>query len=224
MDVGESIETAERARAVAEAATESRLELLTALVLASAGLASAWASFQGGLWDKREAEYYARTNSALTESSQLFLRSGQEQGTSAALFLQWLDASANGQTLRADVIANHMPPWFAGEFARWRKALPTDLSTLRPNSPLPAFEGPSLARSQQMQARAEAARVEAERAGRTGDGYDVSNVILATALFLAGIASILHRPTARRLVVLLGGVLALGAIVAMVMMPALAPG
>lgn len=89
---------------------ELRFKFTTALVLAVAGLASAWASFQGGLWDKLESEQYALANSHLTESSQLLIRSGQEQAFGAALFLQWLDAMSNKQEKRAKIIEHHMPP------------------------------------------------------------------------------------------------------------------
>jgi hypothetical protein len=200
----------------ADQATDRRLEILIALVLAAAGLASAWATFQGGAWDKRAADSYALSNSYLTESSQLLIRSGQEQAVAAALFLQFLDAKADGQTLRAEVIANHMPPWFADEFVRWRRELPPDFDKVRPNAALPAFKGPSLAAAQATRAKSDAAQRAAAEAGKIGDSYGIANVILATALFLAGISSVLHRQPGRRLVVALAGVLTAAAIVMMV--------
>ena len=204
-------------RAAQQNAANGGLEILIAIVLAVAGLASAWASFRGGIWDKRGAESYAVANSQLTESSQMLIRSGQEQAVCAALFLQWLDAQADRQALRADVIANHMPPWCSDAFASWRRELPDDLSTLTPNSPLPVFAGPSLAVAKAARAKSDAAQRAAESAGRTGDSYDVANVILATALFLAGISSILHGPNGRRLIVLLAGLLTVGALILMVL-------
>jgi len=217
MNEEQTSDSSRQEQAAREVATDRRLEILIAIVLAFAGLASAWASFQGGIWDKREAESYALANSHLTESSQFLIRSGQEQAVGAAMFLQWLDAKSDRQTLRAGVIENHMPPWFAEDFEAWRAGLPADLSTLKPSSPLPVFKGPSLAEAQSARSKSDAARRDAEAAGQTGDSYDVANVILATALFLAGISSILHRPNGRRLVVLLAGLLTIGAIISIVM-------
>jgi hypothetical protein len=208
----------------AESGMSRRLEFLTTVVLAGAGLASAWASFQGGLWDRQEAEYYAVSNAGLTESSQLLIQSGQQAGVSAALFLQWLDATANNQPVRSEVIANHMPPWFAGEFARWRMTVPAELDKMVPNAPLPDFTSPTFARASKARAEADTARRRAEYAGSTGDAYDAANVVLATALFLAGIASILSDVGKRRAIVLLGGALTVAAIVAMAMTPMLMPG
>ncbi len=198
---------------------ERRFELTTALVLAVAGLASAWASFQGGLWDKLESEQYALANSHLTESSQLLIRSGQEQAVGAALFLQWLDAMSDKQEKRAKVIEYHMPPWFADEFANWRKQLPADLETVEPNAPLPRFTGPSLEKAVSERAASDSARAEAQQAGNNGDTYDIANVVLAVSLFLAGITSVLRSRRGKQIVMGLAGQLTITAVVAMTMAP-----
>jgi hypothetical protein len=199
------------------------LETATAITLAAAGLLSAWATFQGGLWDKREQEAQALANSRLTESSRLFVVAGQEQGVASALFLQWMDAASHAQALRADVIAANLPPHFAPRFRAWRAALPSDLARLPSNTELPDFTGPSLATARAKQAAADHARRAAERAGLVGDTYDAANVVLATALFLTGIATILRATRARFLVVALGGLLAVAALGTMLLAPALAP-
>ena len=202
---------------------DRRFEFLTALVLATAGLASAWASFQGGLWDKQESEAYALANAHLTESSQLMIRSGQEQAVSAALFLQWLDATSDRQQKRAKVIESHMPVWFAGEFAAWRAGLPQDLESIAPNAPLPRFQGPSLGKAVSERRASDAARAEAERAGDNGDTFDIANVVLAVALFLAGITSVLHSERGKHMVMALAGLLTAAAIVTMLLSPSLLP-
>jgi hypothetical protein len=200
-----------------------RFEFTTAVVLAAAGLASAWASFQGGLWDKLESEQFASANAHLTESSQLMIRSGQEQAVSAALFLQWLDATSDRQDKRAKIIESHMPVWFAGEFAAWRERLPKDLESVAPNAQLPRFYGPSLGKAVAARKASDTARAEARRAGDNGDTYDIANVVLAVALFLAGITSVLHSRRGKQLVMGLAGALTLAAVVAMLMAPSLLP-
>jgi hypothetical protein len=134
-----------------------------------------------------------------------------------------MDAMAQGQPLRAEVIAAHLPTHFAPRFEAWRAALPEDLAGMPPDTALPDFTGPSLGMARAKQAAADAARLAAERAGRAGDTYDASNVVLATALFLAGIATVLRGARARLLVVALGGLLAAASLAAMLMAPALTP-
>lgn len=196
-----------------------RFEFVFAIVLALAGLASAWASFQGGKWDKVESEQYALSNAHLTESSQLLIRSGQEQAVAAALFLQWLDATSDRQQLRAAIIENHMPPWFSTEFAAWRAALPADLAKLPPNSPLPEFKGPSLDTAMAERALSNTALKAARSAGKNGDLYDVANVVLATALFLAGIGAVLHSRRGRQLVMVLAAALTATVVATMLFTP-----
>lgn len=205
------------------AANDRWFEFTTALVLAAAGLASAWASFQGGLWDKRESEQYASANAHLTESSQLMIRAGQEQAVSAALFLQWLDAQSDRQERRARIIEGHLPPWFAGEFESWRATLPANLADVAPNSPLPRFHGPSLAQAVAERRLSDTARTAAEQAGDNGDTYDMANVVLAVALFLAGITSVLQSRRGKQMVMGLAGALTVSAVAAMLLAPSLLP-
>jgi hypothetical protein len=207
----------------AESRNEPIFEFTTAFILAVAGLASAWASFQGGLWDKLESEKYASANAYLTESSQLMIRSGQEQSVTAALFLQWLDAKSDRQEKRASIIENHMPPWFAGEFAAWRAQLPEDLAAIAPNAPLPRFYGPSLEKAVARRTASDTARAEAESAGRSGDTYDIANVVLAMGLFLAGITSVLRSRRGRHVVMGLAAALTMAAVVSMFLAPSLLP-
>jgi hypothetical protein len=197
-------------------ATDRWQEISIALVLAIAGLASAWATFQGGIWDKRASESYALSNSFLTESSQHLIRSGQEQAVAAALLLQYIDARSDNQTPRAEFIASHMPPWFAEDFDRWRRDLPENFKKIAPSVQLPDFKGPSLAAAQATRAKSDAAQRAATEAGKIGDSYGIANVVLATALFLAGISSVLLRKAGRRLVLALAGALTVAAIVLMI--------
>jgi hypothetical protein len=201
-----------------------RFEIATAITLAMAGLLSAWATYQAGLWDKQEAQARASSNAHLTESSQLMLRSGQEEAMSTAMFLQWLNALADGQQLRADVLRHHFPPTFAPEFDRWLAARPGDLRSLPPQSGLPDFTGPSLAGAKRARALSDQSRAEADISGEAGDSYDVTNVVLATALFLAGIATVLPGRRAQQLPVALAAFLTLCAGVAMLLTPAILPG
>lgn len=200
-----------------------RFEIATAITLAMAGLLSAWATYQAGLWDKQEAQARASSNAHLTESSQLMLRSGQEEAMNTAMFLQWLNALADGQQLRADVLRHHFPPAFAPEFDRWLATRPGEIRSLAPQSGLPDFTGPSLAKAKLARARSDNASAKADISGEAGDSYDVTNVVLATALFLAGIGTVLPGRRAQQLPVALAALLTLCAGVAMLLTPTIMP-
>jgi hypothetical protein len=193
--------------------------VVTAITLAAAGLLSAWATYQAGLWDKKENAARAMSNAQLTEASELMLRAGQEEAMNTIMFLQWIDALAEGQQLRADVLAAHFPRTFAAAFARWRAAQPRDIRQAPPESVLPDFTGPSRSLAQAARARSRQAISKAEASSRVGDSYDIANVVLATSLFLAGIGTALPARQARELPLILAACLTLAIAVTMLFTP-----
>jgi hypothetical protein len=193
--------------------------VVTAITLAAAGLLSAWATYQAGLWDKKENAARAMSNAQLAEASDLMLRAGQEEAMNTIMFLQWMDALAEGQPLRADVLEAHFPRTFATAFARWRLAQPRDIRRAAPESVLPDFSGPSRGLAQLARARSRQAIGKAETSRRVADSYDIANVVLATSLFLAGIGTALPARQARQLPLILAACLTLAIAVIMLFTP-----
>ena len=198
-------------------------QVATAITLAMAGLLSAWATYQSGLWDKRELEARTRANAQLTEASEMMLRAGQEEAINSTMFLEWIDALADGQSLRADVLESHFPASFATAFARWRAAQPDNMATASAESRLPDFTGPSRAAARTARAQSRQALAEADSSGQIGDSYDVTNVVLATSLFLAGIGTALPSESARWLPLLLAMALTAVAGVSLLLTPVNVP-
>jgi hypothetical protein len=197
--------------------------MTTALTLAIAGLLSAWATYQSGLWDKRELAARRHANARLTEASELNLRAGQEEAINTAMFLEWIEALADDQPLRANVLQSHFPQAFASAFATWRAGQPADISTASARTRLPDFTGPSRARAKAAKAQSLSATSEAETSGQIGATYDVANVVLATSLFLAGIGTALPPEKARWLPVALAIFLTAAAGLALVLTPVQVP-
>jgi hypothetical protein len=198
-------------------------QIATAITLATAGLLSAWATYQSGLWDKRELEARATANARLTEASELVLRAGQEEAINSAMFLEWIDALAAGQNLRADVLERHFPATFSAAFARWRASQPANMATASAETRLPDFTGPSRTIAHKARALSRQAIAEAEASSKVGGRYDVANVVLATSLFLAGIGTALPSETARWLPLLLAACLTAAAGIAMILTPVIIP-
>lgn len=196
--------------------TERHFDVATAVTLAVAGLLSAWATFQSGLWDKRELGARSRANALLAEASDLTLRAGQEEGTNTAMFLQWIDARADGQGLRAEVLEAHFPSDFKAAFTAWRATQPSDISKAAPGAVLPDFTGPSRAQAEAARALSRGATAEAKISGRVADSYRTANIVLATSLFLAGIATALR---ARLLPLILAACLTLATAAVMMVTP-----
>ncbi|WP_416907386.1 MAG: hypothetical protein ACMVO5_10100 [Polymorphobacter sp.] len=196
-----------------------RFDLWTAAILTTAGLLSAWASFQGGIWGGLESEHFHRANAALTQRSELSIAAGQRELEQTGLFVAWMAAVAEGQDARARFIERQFSPPFDAEFKRWRSSLPDDLSQAASSAGRPGFVG--LLSGPAATAAAEA-KTETEAANRSGviaDRYDRWTVALAGALFLAGMATVVKRPAGQRMMIGLAALLTLASMVALTLLP-----
>lgn len=201
------------------AADSGRMDLWTAVVLTSAGLLSAWASFQSNMWGGLEAEHFHRANAELTRSSELAIAAGQREAAHVGLFISWLAANAEGQDMRALYLERQLEQPFAREFARWRAQLPDNLRQADGRVGRPAFAGLLGGPSKAARLESDAAMREANRSGGIADRYDRWTVLLATALFLAGMAGVLKARPAKRLMIGFAAVLTLAAMVALLLLP-----
>jgi hypothetical protein len=202
-----------------DVADGGRSGLWTAVILTTAGLLSAWASFQGGIWGGLESEHFHRANAALTKSSELSIAAGQRELEHSGLFVAWLTAVAEGHEARARYLERQFAPPFDAEFQRWRASLPADPRTIEPGAGRPGFigllSGPAAAAS----AEAKKATDEANRSGFIADRYDRWSVVLASALFLAGMAAVVKSRKGQQIMIGLAAVLTLASLMALLLLP-----
>jgi hypothetical protein len=199
--------------------TMDRLGIWMAILLTTGGLLSAWASFQAGRWNDAENEAFHTSNAELTRSSELAIAAGQREAANAALFLSWLGATAEEQTLRADYLMRQFEPPFDAEFRRWRSSLPSNLKEGRERYERPQFFGLLSGPSEAARAEAEAARKTANRSGRIAKLYERWTVILALALYLAGMASVMKQPLAQKIILAMTTLLTLVSMLSLAFLP-----
>ncbi|MCS6986122.1 MAG: hypothetical protein NZM40_01525 [Sphingomonadaceae bacterium] len=202
-----------------EGSANDRAEGWPAVVLAGAAVLSAWASFQRGDWEGRKSDHLHLANAAPTRASELAISASQREAEHMGLFVAWLSAVAEGQVARARYLERQFRPPFDAEFARWRATLPADIAGGEIQVGRPAFVGLLSGAAERARATARAESEAANRAGANADRYDRSSVVLATALFLAGMAAVVRRLGAQRLMVALAGLLTLVSGVALLLMP-----
>jgi hypothetical protein len=195
------------------------VEFWVVLILTTAGLLSAWASYQSGIWNDREIEHFHRANAALTRSSEVTLSSGQREIEQSGVFVSWLGAVAEGQERRAAFFELQFKPPFDAEFARWRKALPVDLHEAPRDAGGPGFIGLLAGAANDLIAKAEHEAQQAARSGLVARQYARWMIVLATTLFLAGMATAIRRKIARSILVGLAGALTLVSLAALAVLP-----
>jgi len=190
---------------------ERRLELTATVLLALAAVATAWASYQSSRWHGKQAEAQSASIAARVESSKAAdVANGQAQ-IDVAIFTQWVDAYATGETELAEFYAKRFRDEFRPAFEAWVATKPLK----NPRAPLSPFAMPQY----QLAARKEAERNEAAATAAShevridiqrADNYVLAVVLFAASLFFAGISTKLHSRGSQVAILTLGYVMFLG--------------
>lgn len=191
-------------------------DIAAGVILAAAGLLSAWAAFQASLWGGEQATAFAEANRLQTEASRLEIVAMQRQTAALTVAHAWLDATIRGDRVRAFFYERHLQPHQRRLFEEWRAQLPDDIARTKVDRNQPPIPLPDVLTGGREAARA--ARVEAETAFREGqeanaisDKFTFATVILSLSLFLAGTGQLLRLQIARNVVIGLAGVILIGA-------------
>jgi hypothetical protein len=199
-----------------------RLETVASIMLAAAGVASAWATYQSSLWGGIQASSYATGSARVTEAARLELQAGQKAGMDTALYMAWLSAAAADDRELMTFYERRFAPGFRKVFAEWRAQYPDDLrGQVRqgPAVPLPRAEHPESREASRLREDASNLFSKADKANATGDRYVASTVILALILFLLGISTVARSERQRRLLVILAGGLGVAVLVFLLRLP-----
>ena len=195
----------------ADARSERRLELFATILLAVAAVATAWASYQSSRWHGKQAEAQSASIAARVESSKAADVANRQVQIDVAIFTQWVDAYATGETELADFYRQRFREEFEPAFEAWIATKPLR----NPGAPLSPFAMPEyqLAATKEAERLEEVAtaashdvRIDIQRA----DNYVLAVVLFAASLFFAGISTKLHTRGSRLAVLVLGYVMFLG--------------
>lgn len=201
------------------------VDVVTAVLLSVAGLASAFASFQAALWGGEQVSKYSTAGARMTSASQFDIVAGQTAAIDTAVFVAWVDAAHGGEADRAEFLEQRFSPPFAAAFASWRPLLPDDLTGYRlpqsaPRVSIPRPVYPQSGEAAKLRAEAAGLFAAGETANRNSDRFVAVTVLLSTVLFLGGISQLMKRPGPRIMMLLLAGLLCLGALGWLATLPA----
>ncbi|MFM8377338.1 MAG: hypothetical protein ACKN9P_14985 [Phenylobacterium sp.] len=204
------------------ASPSRRLETVASIMLAAAGVASAWATYQSSLWGGIQASGYATASARVTEAARLELQAGQKAGLDTALYMAWLSAAAEDDRELMTFYERRFAPGFRPVFETWRAQYPEELrGQVRkgPAVPLPRAEHPETREAARLRQEAADLFQQAAKANANGDRYVASTVILALILFLLGISTVTRSDRQKRLMVLLAGGLGVAVFVFLLRLP-----
>jgi hypothetical protein len=187
------------------------VEVVATVVLALAAVATAWSSYQATRWNGETTKATGRVNALRIDASRAQgLAEGQTQ-VDIGMFFQWVNADAAGDDELADFYLDRFRPEFRPAFEAWQA---TDPLTAPDAPPTPfAME------EYQLQARAEAQRLDAEaeemsavvrRNVQRAANYVLGVVLFAVALFFAGMSAKLRGAGPRLVLLVVGCVVFVG--------------
>lgn len=165
------------------------IELLSAVLLAAATMATAWSAYQSARWGGVANTHELRSLDAMVRTSKFMNLAEQRRSLHVSLFGQWVAAMAAQDMPLADFVLNRFPEPLKTAAVAWKATQPLT----NPDAPRSPFDMPEYALADMAEAQKweDAALVEsqaAERAGTISDRYLLFTVIFAAVLFFAGIS------------------------------------
>ena len=178
----------------------SRLEVLAAIILGLATVAAGWGAYQATRWGGVQATAYTEAGLASTEAAKSFQLADAKLNLDQTLFVEWALAVDRGDDAVALYLSDDL---FSFELGT---ALDTWLAS-DDDAPTPFdTEAYVLEELAEGEAFEEESILQTRRGGdanQTGDAYVLMTVILTSALFFAGISTVLKSDRVRY--ALLGG-------------------
>jgi hypothetical protein len=189
------------------------LDVVAAVLLALATVATAWSGYQASRWNGEQAQAAGRTNAIRIDAARAQGLAQAQTQIDVATFMQWVDAYARKETLLADFYFKRFRKEFKPAVNAWIATRPLR----NPAAPLTPFAMPEY----QLAARKEADRLDAEAEASAGSvrrfiqrstDYVLAVVLFAAALFFAGMSAKLSTSRVRRALVVIALIVFVGTV------------
>jgi hypothetical protein len=190
------------------------VEVAATVLLSVAAVATAWSSYQATRWNGEQAKTSASVNKTRIEAARASDLANAQQEVDVATFMQWVDSYARGEDDLVAFYRQRFRPEFKPAFNAWIATKPIKTK----GAPLTPFAMPQY----RLAARGEAARLDetaeelsaqVRRNIQRASNYVLGVVLFAVALFFAGMSTKLTAPGLRKVMLVIGYVIFLGAAV-----------
>jgi len=165
------------------------LEIITAVILSLATVATAWTGYQATRWSGVMATAFNQAAAGRVESAKYMTEGQLAVAIDVGLFSDWVRDYGNGDVALADFLYERFPDRLRVATDAW---IATDPLT-NPNAPatpfaMPEYRVAELEKVDELTAQAEATFEEAKVANQRGDNYVLTTVLFASVLFFVAIA------------------------------------
>jgi hypothetical protein len=231
--IGDAVETVfsdEFAPAEPEDPWEKRQRLLdswTAVILAIAAVATAWASFQASQWSGAQSDRQSESAILRADAGRAQTAATADTVIDSQTWLSWVSAVDAKQEAKATFLSARFSPTLKTAQAQWLSGVKLDDQgvpiVIPPGTPLdlPSYRLPNQVDSDTKSAEAEAKLDLADQAAANSTDYVLVALLFALVLFFASIATKFSAPKIQVVLMIVSiGLLVLG-LIRMVMIPPL---
>jgi hypothetical protein len=175
------------------------LEVVAVCILAVATMGTAWCGYQASRWNNREGDYVREASAIQVDAARLYGLASQTVLYDTMTVTNYAAAVASGNDALREFYDNSLVrPDFRPILERWQAEIAAgeEPGTLLEDED---YIGTQLAPYEEALDAAAATTVDADEAGQHSDDYVLTTLLLASALFLAGLTSSFRSRTGRLL-------------------------
>ncbi len=182
---------------------ERVIEVLAVLLLGIATVGTAWCGYQSSQWNGAQTDYARESSDERVEASRLFGLATQQIAYDANIVSQYAQAVQTGNTQLTQFYRQYLVrPAFLPLLDQWQAEIQAG------GTPGSLFENQEyltaqFADYQKAVAQSEAYTALSQEASETSDAYVITTIMLAIALFFAGVTSSFRYQPARVFLIIL---------------------
>jgi hypothetical protein len=184
---------------------DNTVEIVIAVMLAVATVATAWSGYQASRWGGVQSTKYSQAGALRVESVRASNEAGQLTQIDIGLFTNWINAFAEDNNELVDFYESRFRDEFNPAFNAWLLTNP-ETNPDSPKSPfnMPEYRVTKAVEADKLEQEAASTFNDGKEANQQSDDYILNTVFLASVLFLSGIASKINWRPARISLVMLG--------------------
>ena len=199
---------------------EHILEILAAILLSLATVASAWSAYQATRWSGVQAIDFSKAATLRAEAVRKTNIAAQILAIDVGMFIQYAVARSQHNDTLAEFLLNRFRPELKSATEAWLKTKPLK----NPNAPPSPFRTKEYSIKEQQETQkllkeAEQSFNEAKDANQTGDNYILLTVLFASVLFFAGVGTKFQLYTLKVVMLSFGTVIYLTALIILFSFP-----
>ncbi len=188
-----------------------RVEIVAAVLLSVAAVATAWSSYQAARWNGEQAKTASRVNATRVEAARAQGLAEAQTEVDVATFIQWVDATANDEVELKDFYEERFRDEFKPAFEAWLATDPLVTADAPPTPfAMPEYKLKAAEDAEKLDARAERLAAQVRHNIQRSTNYVLGVTLFAVSLFFAGMSTKLEGTVTRTAMLVLGTFVFLG--------------